>query len=96
VDRQYVGIGFRRRRWVIVRMSAAGEKLSTTRVANDRLAMAGAVAEAGPDPEVVVGATGLKGQVHAVMAKEGVLPTVADMFCGKGNARLDGMAMADG
>ena len=44
-------------RSVIVRMSAAGEKLSTTRVANDRLAMAGAVAEAGPDPEVVVEAT---------------------------------------
>ena len=40
--------------------------------------------------------SGLKAQVHVVMAKEGVLPTVADMFCGKGNARLDGMAMADG
>src|ERR687897_3502005 len=38
--------------------------------------------------------SGLKAQVHAVMAKEGVLPTVADMFGGKGNARLDGMAMA--
>src|SRR5918995_31910 len=95
LDRQYVGIGFRRRRSVIVRLSAAGEKLSSVRVANDPLAMAGAVAEAGPDPEVVVGATGLKAQVHAVMAKEGVLPTVADMFCGKGNAQLDGMAMAD-
>ena len=39
--------------------------------------------------------SGLKAQVHAVMAKEGVLPTVADMFGGKGNAQLDGMAMAD-
>ena len=174
MDRQYVGIDFHRRRSVIVRVSATGEKLSTTRVANDPLAIAAAVAEAGPNPEVVVEATyggygvvdllqangarvhlanpqglnwgqrrvknderdaidladmlrlgrlpeawiappatrelrelvryraklvglrsGLKAQVHAVMAKEGVLPTVADMFGGKGNAQLDGMAMAD-
>jgi transposase len=38
--------------------------------------------------------SGLKAPVHAVMAKEGVLPTVADMFGGKGNAQLDAMAMA--
>lgn len=174
MDRQYVGIDLHRRRSVIVRLSAAGETLSSVRVANDRLAIAGAVAEAGPDPEVVVEATygwywvvdvlqangahvhlanpqglnwgqrrvknderdaidladmlrlgrlaeawiappairelrelvryraklvalrsGLKAQVHAVMAKEGVLPAVADRFCGKGNAQLDGMAMAD-
>jgi hypothetical protein len=36
--------------------------------------------------------SGLKAQVHAVMAKEGVLPTVADMFCGQGNARLDDLS----
>ena len=30
--------------------------------------------------------SGLKSQVHAVMAKEGVLPKVADIFCAKGNA----------
>src|SRR5438874_11445364 len=30
--------------------------------------------------------SGLKAQVHAVMAKEGVLPAVADMFCDAGNA----------
>ena len=35
-------------------MSAAGEKLSAARVANDPLAIAAAVAEAGPDPEVVI------------------------------------------
>jgi Transposase len=34
-----------------------GEKLSSVRVANDPLAIAAAVAEAGPDPEVVVEAT---------------------------------------
>jgi hypothetical protein len=38
--------------------------------------------------------SGLKAQVHAVMAKEGVLPAVADMFCAAGNAKLDGMELA--
>jgi transposase len=174
MDRQYVGIDFHRRRSVIVRMSATGEKLSSVRIPNDPLAMAAAVAEAGPDPEVVVEATygwywvvdllqangarvhlanpqglnwgqrrvknderdaidladmlrlgrlpeawiappavrelrelvryraklvalrsGLKAQVHAVMAKEGVLPAVSDLFCMAGNAQLDGLAMAD-
>jgi transposase len=173
MDRQYVGIDFHRRRSVIVRLSAAGEKLSSVRVANDPLAIAAAVAEAVRDPEVVVEATygwywvvdllqaagarvhlanpqglnwgqrrvknderdaidladmlrlgrlaeawiappatrelrelvryraklvalrsGLKAQVHAVMAKEGVLPTVADMFGRQGNVQLDAVAMA--
>ena len=57
MDRQYVGIDFHRRRSVIVRMNAAGEKLSSVRVANDPLAIAAAVAEAGPEPEVVIEAT---------------------------------------
>jgi hypothetical protein len=35
-------------------VSAAGEKLSAARVANDPLAIAAAGAEAGPDPEVVI------------------------------------------
>jgi transposase len=39
--------------------------------------------------------SGLKAQVHAVMAKEGVLPAAADLFCMAGNAQLDGLAMAD-
>jgi transposase len=172
MDRQYVGIDFHRRRSVIVRMDAAGEKLSSVRVANDSLAIAAAVAEAGPDPEVVVEATygwywvvdllqatgarvhlanpqglnwgqrrvknderdavdladmlrlgrlpeawiappatrelrelvryraklvalrsGLKAQVHAVMAKEGVLPNLAEMFGPAGNAQLDAMSL---
>ena len=37
--------------------------------------------------------SGLKAQVHAVMAKEGVLPSVADMFCGAGQVQLDEMAL---
>ena len=174
MDRQYVGIDFHRRRSVIVRKDAAGEKLSSVRVPNDALAIAAAVAEAGPEPEVVIEATygwywvvdwlqeqgatvhlanpsglnwgarrvknderdaidlidmlrlgrlpeawiappatrelrelvryraklvalrsGLKAQVHAVMAKEGVLPSVTDMFCPAGNAQLDAMSLGD-
>jgi transposase len=39
--------------------------------------------------------SGLKAQVHAVMAKEGVLPGVTDMFGPKGQALLDAMELAD-
>jgi transposase len=38
--------------------------------------------------------SGLKAQVHAVMAKQGVLPSYRDMFCKLGNAALDAMALA--
>ena len=170
MEREYVGIDFHRRRSVVVRVSAAGERLSVVRVDNDPVAIAAAVAEAGPSPEVVIEATygwywvvdllqelgatvhlanpkalnwgdrrvkndvvdatdladmlrlgrlpeawiappavrelrelvryraklvqlrtGLKAQVHAVMAKEGVLPAVGDMFGRAGSAQLDGM-----
>jgi hypothetical protein len=37
--------------------------------------------------------SGLKAQVHAVMAKEGVLPAAADMFCRAGNRQLDGITL---
>jgi len=37
--------------------------------------------------------SGLKAQVHAVMAKEGVLPGTTDMFCVKGNTELDAMQL---
>ena len=172
MDRQYVGIDFHRRRSVIVRVSATGERLSVVRVPNEAVAIAAAVTEAGPNPEVVIEATygwywvvdllqelgatvhlanpkalnwgerrvkndvadatdladmlrlnrlpeawiappairelrelvryraklvklrsGLKAQVHAVMAKQGVLPAVGDMFCVAGNAQLDAMAL---
>jgi transposase len=174
MDRQYVGIDFHRRRSVIVRKNAAGEKLGSVRVPNDALSIASALADAGPRPEVVIEATygwywvvdwlqaqgatvhlanpsglnwgqrrvknderdatdlidmlrlgrlpeawiappatrelrelvryraklvalrsGLKAQVHAVMAKEGVLPTVTDMFCQAGNVQLDQMQLGD-
>ena len=39
--------------------------------------------------------SGLKSQVHAVMAKEGVLPTRSDMFGLGGQAQLDEMQLGD-
>ena len=169
-QQQYVGIDLHRRRSVIVRMTGAGEVLSTVRIDNDPLAMAVAIAEAGPNPEVALEATygwywaadllraeganvhlvhalGLhwdsrrvkndvrdatelanrlrqndlpeawiappdlrelrelvryraklvalrtsaKAQVHAVMAKEGILPTLDDMFGPGGQVLLDKM-----
>jgi hypothetical protein len=57
MDREYVGIDFHRRRSVIVRKNAAGEKLSVVRVVNDPWAIAEVLAEAGPEPEVVIEAT---------------------------------------
>ena len=174
MERQYVGIDLHRRRSVIVRMSADGEKLSTVKIDNDPVALSLALAEAGPDPEVAVEATygwywavdglraegasvhlvhpsglnwthrrvkndeldavelanrlrrhdlpeawiappplrelrelvryraklvqlrsGLKAQVHAVMGKEGVLPTLTDMFCQAGQRELDRMELGD-
>ena len=57
VKPEYVGIDFHRRRSVIVRMSPDGEQLSTVKIDNDPLALAAAIAPAGPNPEVVVEAT---------------------------------------
>jgi transposase len=37
--------------------------------------------------------SGLRAQVHALMAKQGVLPAGGDMFCGAGNAQLDALAL---
>ncbi len=51
---QYVGIDLHRRRSVIVRMNDAGEVLGVTKIDNDPIALAVAVAEAGPDPEVAL------------------------------------------
>ena len=41
MDREYVGIDFHRRRSVIVRKNAAGEKLGVVRVVNDPWVIAG-------------------------------------------------------
>ncbi len=55
MDRQYVGIDFHRRRSVIVRLSASGERLGVTRVANE--ASEFVMLDAGPEPRVVIEAT---------------------------------------
>lgn len=57
VEREYVGIDLHRRRSVIVRKNAAGEVLSKARIENSPMALAEAVAAAGPEPEVVLEAT---------------------------------------
>jgi hypothetical protein len=54
---QYVGIDLHRRRSVIVRMTAEGEVLSTVQIDNDPVALAVAIAEAGPNPEVALEST---------------------------------------
>ena len=172
MERQYVGIDSHRRRSVIVRMSEDGEKLSTVKIANAPIALSLAIAEAGPDPEVVLEATygwywavdvlraegasvhlahpqalnwtqrrvkndeldatelanrlrrhdlpegwiapppvrelrelvryraklvalrsGLKAQVHAVLAKAGVIPTLHDLFGPGGRRFLDELTL---
>src|SRR6202047_1845647 len=57
VEREYVGIDLHRRRSVIVRKNAAGEVLCKTHIVNEPMALAEAVAAAGPEPEVVLEAT---------------------------------------
>ena len=56
-QQQYVGIDLHRRRSVIVRMTEQGEVLSTVQIENDPVALAVAIAEAGPDPEVALEST---------------------------------------
>ncbi len=53
-QRQYVGIDLHRRRSVIVHRGADGEVLATTHSDNEPAALAAAVADAGPEPEVVL------------------------------------------
>jgi transposase len=172
MDRQYVGIDFHRRRSVIVRVSADGERLGLHRIVNDPCELTAVMTHCGEAPEVVIEATygwywavqllqdlgatvhlanpnalnwgdrrvkndvidatdladmsrlgrlprawiappairelrelvryraklvklrtGLKAQVHAVMAKEGVLPKVGDMFGPAGTRQLDALEL---
>jgi hypothetical protein len=57
MGREYVGIDFHRRRSVVVRLSASGERLSVVRVDNSPAALAAAVTPAGEGAEVVIEAT---------------------------------------
>ena len=73
--RQVVGVDLHRRRSVLVRMTASGERLETVRIVNDVERLAAVMARAGQAPEVVLEATygwywaadalaGLGAQVH--------------------------------
>lgn len=57
VERQYVAIDLHRLRSLIVRENEAGEEVGVVRIDNDPLALAAAVADAGPEPEVAIEAT---------------------------------------
>ncbi len=57
MQREYVGIDLHRRRSVIMRKDANGELVSKVHIDNDPMALAQAVAVAGPHPKVVVEAT---------------------------------------
>jgi len=54
MKRQYVAIDLHRRRSLIVRDDENGEELDVVRIENDPVALSAALAEAGPEPEVVV------------------------------------------
>lgn len=57
VTPEYVGIDLHPFRSVIVRMSPDGQHLSTVKIDNGAVALAAAIADAGPNPKVVVEAT---------------------------------------
>ncbi len=54
---RYVGIDLHRRRSVVVILDPDGTKVSSTRIESSAMALAAAVGEAGPEPEVVLEAT---------------------------------------
>jgi transposase len=55
--REYVGIDLHRRRSVVVRKDSSGTLIDSVRIDNSAMALAAAIAKAGPSPEVVVEAT---------------------------------------
>ena len=57
MERQYVAIDLHLHRSLIVRENEAADERQVTRIDNDPMALAEALAEAGPDPEVAIEAT---------------------------------------
>ncbi len=57
MERQYVAVDLHSRRSMIVRENEAADQRQVTRIDNDPMALAAALAEAGPDPEVAIEAT---------------------------------------
>src|SRR5207244_7369494 len=54
VERQYVAADLHSRRSMIVRENEAADQRQVTRIDNDPMALADALAEAGPGPEVAI------------------------------------------
>ncbi|HEX2149731.1 MAG TPA: hypothetical protein VHI31_06130 [Actinomycetota bacterium] len=57
MEKQYVAIDLHARRSLIVRENEAGEEVGIVRIDNDPVALALALAEAGPNPDVAIEAT---------------------------------------
>ncbi len=57
VERQYVAIDLHRLRSLIVREDEGGNEVGVVRIDNDPAALAAALADAGPDPQVAIEAT---------------------------------------
>ena len=57
VERQYVAIDLHRLRSLIVREDEGGNELDVVRIDNDPVALAAAMGDAGPDPQVAIEAT---------------------------------------
>ncbi len=57
VERQYVAIDLHRLRSLIVREDEGGNEVGVVRIDNDPVALAAAMADAGPDPQVAIEAT---------------------------------------
>jgi transposase len=57
VERQYVAIDLHRLRSLIVREDEGGNEVGVVRIDNDPMALAAAVADAGPNPQVAIEAT---------------------------------------
>ena len=57
VEREYVAVDLHRLRSLIVREDDRGEEVGVVRIDNDPVALALAVAQAGPEPEVAIEAT---------------------------------------
>lgn len=57
MQRQYVGIDLHRRSTTVYRMTEAGDLLSCVRIPSQPFELAQAMADAGPEPEVVLEST---------------------------------------
>src|SRR5436309_15638060 len=93
MDQQYVGIDFHRRRSVIVRLSADGERLGLHRIVNDPFGLSAVLAQWGESPQAVIEAT--YGCYRAVQLLQDLRSTVhlanrKPLTWGDGRVKYDG------